>query len=188
MLALCLLLALSFGDADMRTRVAQQRAVRTANAQVAADRARAQASYRVPAPPRINYVQGVAPGIDPRLMTPAQTDFDTGTIYYTQPLEKFDKAHEVGHVLDGEVLTDGDRAYFQKLMHAPAGKWYAGSAADAGGPSEWFADYYGAAAMHSDPTHGQAWGYAQIGPKRLKRFQRALARLGERHNLKPYQP
>lgn len=120
-------------------------------------------------------------------MTVAQTDAQSGTIYYAQPLDKFAKAHEVGHALDAQVLTDGDRAYFQKLMHAPAGPWYQGSAADTGGgPSEWFGDYYGAVYTNFDPDHGGLGSYAQIGPKRLKRFEQALQRLAKRRNLKPY--
>lgn len=183
------LLALIPAGSDMRVRSAQNQAAQAARAKAVADQARTLASFYAPAPPRIRYVRGVAPGTPVGVMSPAQTDIASGTIYYTQPLEKFDKAHEVGHVLDGEVLTDGDRQYFQKLMHAPAGAWYGGSAADTGGSAfEWFGDYYAAAAMHADPAHGQAWGYAQIGPKRLKRFQQAIERLGKRHNLQPYQP
>lgn len=143
----------------------------------------------VPAPPKVGYVYGVAPGTPEGVMSPAQTDPKTGTIYYTQPLDKYDKAHEVGHVLDGEVLTDGDRHYFQKLMHAPAGAWNQGSAADTGGgASEWFGDYYAAAAVHMDPRHGMLGNYAQIGPRRLRRFQQAVERLGKRHHLQAYQP
>lgn len=187
---LAVLLALtSPADADMRTKAAQYQAMQAARAKVSADRARAAALYSVPAPPVIHYVHGLAPSEPANSMSVAQTDFATGTIYSTQPLTKFDMAHEVGHVLDGEILSEGDRRFFQRLMHAPAGEWYQGSAADTGGgPSEWFGDYYAAAAVHLDPRHGMLGNYAQIGPKRLKRFQQAIERLGKRHGLQPYQP
>lgn len=141
----------------------------------------------VPAPPVMNFAQGVAPGTPAGVMSPAQTDFTTNTIYSTQPLERYDRAHEVGHLFDSQILSPGDRNFFQKLMHAPSGAWNQGSAADTGGgPSEWFGDYYAAAVVDMDPDHEMLGNYAQIGPKRLKRFEQALGRLGRRHGLQPY--
>jgi hypothetical protein len=140
-----------------------------------------------PMPPNVRFVDGVAPGTPAGVLSGAQTDMNNGTIYSTVPLEPFDRAHEVGHVFDVQVLSDGDRRSFQRLMQAPSGAWNQGSAADTGGgPSEWFGDYYAAAATRMDPEHEHLGNYAKIGPKRLKRFERAMDRLGKRRNLLPY--
>jgi hypothetical protein len=172
---------------DAGTRASEHQAARTAAGQTSVNREKARNAYTVPAPPSVKWVRGVAPGTPAGVMSPAQTDFVTNPIYSTQPLERYDRAHEVGHLFDSQVLSPGDHNFFQKLMHAPAGAWYQGSAADTGGgPSEWFGDYYAAAVVDMDPDHEMLGNYAQIGPKRLKRFEKALQRLAERHNLKPY--
>ena len=144
----------------------------------------------MPAPPRVQYVRGTMPG-DARASEYAlTTDAQRGIVYYTgkQPLTGFEKGHETGHVFDAEVLTDGDRHFFQRLMHAPSGAWNAGSGYEGGtsSPAEWFADYYGAAATHVNPHHTSIASYADIGPKRLARFEAALTRLGQRRGLLAY--
>lgn len=166
---------------------ARYAAVQGAAAQVAVDRARAAAPY-VPAPPKINYVQGVAPGHDQAADATAEAVGAAQTVYYQTPMDGFTRGHEAGHIFDYEVLSDGDRAYFQRLLHTPAGAWRTGTGTGAGmhSPNEAFADYYGAAATHLDPAKRTVSSYVPIGPKRLKRFEAALARLGKRHNLKPY--
>lgn len=144
-------------------------------------------SLLVPAAPQVTFTRGTHPALPPDVMSPAQTDRASGTIYYSQPLSKFARAHEVAHLLDAQVLSDGDRRFFQRLMHAPSGEWRQGSAADTrGGPSEWFADYYAFAALGIDPRRSYEDSYATVGPKRLLRFQKALDRLGRRHGLRPY--
>lgn len=143
----------------------------------------------VPAPPVINYVQGYAPNTAQEdVMGNAAYYAPTDTIYYQRKLENSAKAHELGHALDEQVLNDGDRVYFQKLMHAPGGEWNSGTGLQGGAtsPNEWFADYYQAAALHLDPRTQSQAAYATIGPVRLKRFEAALARLAKRKNLQPY--
>lgn len=144
----------------------------------------------VPAPPTMNLVQGLAPGLTPEeTMGTAAFDSGSNTLYYQGKLDKSTRAHETGHAFDHQILSDGDRSFFQKLMHAPSGAWQSGSGLQGGlaSPSEWFADYYQASALGLDPRRENQAAYAQIGPKRLQRFEQALDRLGRRHNLLPYQ-
>ena len=102
--------------------------------------------------------------------------------------------HELGHLIDAQFLSDGDRAYFAKMLHAPAGSWLddrTGEGHPEGNPAEWFADYYAAATTGFKPTHRKGGvivtndeaSYATIGAKRLRRFQAALERLRARHGL-----
>lgn len=146
----------------------------------------------MPAPPTVRYVHGAYPG-HPDLGQ--ATDTGNATIYWQGdgPLGAFPRAHEVGHLFDAQVLNDGDRRYFQRLMHAPGGAWDQGTGnqGGTGSPVEWFADYYGAAATGFDPRPSTRGGadissYAIIGPKRLERFKKALDRLGRRNALLPY--
>jgi hypothetical protein len=51
--------------------------------------------------------------------------------------DRFTLAHELGHQFDRQYLTDADRAWLRRLMHAPARAWFTYAGAD-----EWFADYY----------------------------------------------
>jgi hypothetical protein len=137
----------------------------------------------------IHYVTGKGPGAPSNATGNAYYDPDTHTVYSSG--DNFARGHETGHAFDQEVLSDGDRHYFQRLLHAPAGSWNRGTGATAEGlvsPSEWFADFYGAAAIRLDPRHDGVSAYATIGPKRLKRFEAALARLGKRRGLEPYSP
>lgn len=142
----------------------------------------------VPAAPVVNYVQGYAPGITQENATgTAAYDANTDTVYYQGRLRKSTKAHELGHALDDQVLTDGDRAYFQKLLHAPAGEWNTGTGLQGlASPNEIFADYYQAAALHLDPRRQSEASYTTVGPVRLKRFEAALARIAARKHLQPY--
>jgi hypothetical protein len=52
-------------------------------------------------------------------------------------LDKFTLAHELGHQFDRQFLTDADREWLRRVMHAPGGEWIRRFGAD-----EWFADYY----------------------------------------------
>lgn len=144
-------------------------------------------SLLVPMPATVNFVNGW-PADQPDTMGTALTDLASNTIYYRQPLDKFARAHEVGHLLDSQVLTDGDRHYFQRVMHAPAGAWNQGTGMDGGfqSPNEWFADYYAAAASGLNLSRESVSSYATLRPKRLRRFARALDRLGHRRDLQPY--
>lgn len=149
----------------------------------------------IPAPPVVNVKYE---RIDPNLngngqMTTAYADPDTNTIHI--PLDgvhKFVKAHEVGHLFDAQILTDGDRRYFTRLMRAPAGPWSYANTSDPRGeisPQEWFADYYGAAATGLTPANGVSPGsYAEIDDRRMRAFEKAMSRLMVRHKLRLYRP
>jgi hypothetical protein len=122
---------------------------------------------------------------------------DKGEIHVLKGTDKFTLAHETGHLLDAQVLSDGDRQFFQRLLHSPTGPWNQGTGAAGGyhSPSEQFADYYAAAATGYDPrpkrkgkaiSGGSTDSYTPIGPKRLKRLTQALERLQRRNNLQDY--
>jgi hypothetical protein len=152
----------------------------------------AQANAYVPAPRNLRVVDGTAPGLPADAISGAQSVPSEGVVYLTKAADSFGRAHEVGHVFDAQDLSDGDRTYFQKLMHAPGGQWNQGTGLKGGlhSPHEWFADYYGAAATGvtgDDLRRGQGISsYATLGPKRLDRFIAALERLGRRQGLDPY--
>lgn len=143
----------------------------------------------VPAPPHITYVTSLPAGDENT--TSDEADPATGTVYTNGNTGRFARGHETGHIFDAEILTPGDRNYFQRILQAPTGPWNRGTGATIEGlrsPSEWFADYYGAAAMHLDPTRELVSAYAPIGPVRLARFEAALGRVGRRHHLPQYVP
>lgn len=147
-------------------------------------------SLVVPMAPRVQFVHGTMPG-DTGASTEvsaAATDGASGTVYYQQPLSDYARAHEIGHLFDHQILTDGDRRYFSRLLQVPGeGDWRRGTGSNGmESPSEWFADYYAAAATNLDPRRGSVASYASVGPKRLVRFTKALDRLGRRHGLQPY--
>lgn len=143
---------------------------------------------RVPTPPRVEYVRGFPPGTTQAdFFGDASSDGAAGKIYFQGTLTRSARAHELGHLLDREVLTDGDRQYFQHLMHAPTGPWDPGTGLlGLRSPCEWFADYYQAAALRLDPTRQNEAAYTTIGPRRLVRFEHALDRLARRFNLSDY--
>jgi hypothetical protein len=85
--------------------------------------------------------------------------------------------HELGHLFDWQSLSDGDRRYFTRILHAPS-DWERGG-------REWFADYYGAAAEGIDLRRENIISYAPLTLKRMRRFQAAMTRLGRRQNLAP---
>lgn len=142
-----------------------------------------------PAPPSVRYTQGTAPGLPQNAMGTAAYSADEDTVYYQGILDPATKAHETGHAFDDQILSDGDRRFFQRTMGMPDGEWRTGTGLNADGlksPSEWFADYYAAAVLGLDPERQSEAAYAQIGPKRLARFSAALDRLGRRQGLKSY--
>lgn len=149
----------------------------------------------VPAPPVVHTVYGP---VDPNVNTDgaavgAYSDPATQTIYLPNAPSAFMRAHETAHLFDSEVLTAGDRSYFQRIMHAPQGPWNHGEAygkvEGEVSPNEWFADYYGALASGMTPDKGYSVGqFAEIGAKRLQNFAAALERVGRRRGLQPYRP
>jgi hypothetical protein len=140
-----------------------------------------------PAPPLINYVQGVAPGVPADAMGNAAYVPESHTVYSQGKPDRYSRAHEAGHAFDSEVLNPGQRVLFQRLMGLPAGPWSTGTGLQGlRSPSEWFADYYSAAANHVNPRLENTAAYATITPKRLKRFENALVRLGRQQRLAAY--
>lgn len=139
----------------------------------------------MPAPPTVNYAYGLDPNVTADGQHPtAYTYGDTVHLpdHAKSMTNSFIKAHETGHVFDTEVLSDGDRYFLSRLIHAPPGPWQQQSVYKS--PNEWFADYYAAAASGVSPTNGDSVSmYATIGPKRLKRFEAALGRIAKRQHL-----
>lgn len=188
MLALIVALALGSGSGDVERRVPAHRALMDAAAK--------QPKPYVPAPPVVNVVyESVDPSVNGGSeMVSAYTDAANNTIHLPKNPSPFMRSHETGHLFDSQVLSDGDRNYFQRIMHAPAGPWDHGQAYGKVegnvSPNEWFADYYGAYAANLTGLNGQPsiGSFAMITPKRMKRFISALERLGHRNNLQPYRP
>lgn len=142
----------------------------------------------------------IPPGVAPDEISSAYYDPNTNTVHTPPGVDRYGRAHEVGHALDHENLSDGDRAFFQRLMHAPQGQWQTGTGSKGlYSPNEMFADYYAAVATGYDPKPKKLKGggtryssapssYAtNIGPKRLKRFAKALERLQARQGLSDYE-
>ncbi len=135
----------------------------------------------IPTPPVLKYQRGQPEGVNP--LGVACYEPATDTIYFDGPmLHRSVRAHETGHAFDDQILTAGDRVYFQRLMHAPAGPWDP-EGDGTNSPSEWFAEYYAAAAMNHDPRVEANVAYVQPGPKRLVRFRKALVRLAARRGI-----
>lgn len=136
--------------------------------------------------------QKTATGWEPDGMFTAGSDTAAGTVYVEagQHLTPFEKAHEMGHMLADRVLTAGDRHYFQRQMGlGDRQPWDTGTGSTGySSPSEWFADYYAAAATKMDLKKEGVSSYATIGPKRLAAIEAALGRIGKRYNLQPYKP
>jgi hypothetical protein len=103
--------------------------------------------------------------------------------------DEFTAAHELAHLLDFGSLDDAWRRRFQRTMGMPAGEWRRGTGMTREGlrsPSEWFGDYYAAAAIRMRPGEGVG-SYATITPRRLRRFERALTQFaGTQPLLRPY--
>jgi hypothetical protein len=181
MLVLCVVALISCGG-PMRV-IPQRNALTEAAAQV-----QALARPYVPAPPRAQVIRAQQPGIQWPGDAWASADAGAGIVYAPNGLGRFERAHEFGHLFDGQVLGDGDRGYFTHLFGLK-GPWYQGTASQGlRSPVEWFADYYGAAAIGFDPTRRGIASYADIDSRTLRRFEAALARLGHRRDLSAYAP
>lgn len=116
--------------------------------------------------------------------TAGYTNTETGEIFLNE-YDPYNYAHELFHVLDAQVLTDQDRARFQKILKLD-GPWDQGTGTKGGfnSPSEKVADYYAAAALGLDLVgkNRQVVGsYAQPTPRRLRRMGRSFERLLARH-------
>lgn len=143
-----------------------------------------------PAPLRYSILTGK---IDPSQinggteMVGAYADPATATVHVQPDPSPFAVTHELGHLFDSQILTEGDRRYFTRIMHAPGGPWNRGEATgkvDGNiSPNEWFSDYYGAMATGFDANEGGIGSFAVMTPKRLHNFEAALGRLGKRRGL-----
>lgn len=143
----------------------------------------------VPAPPRVQFVPGRAPDLPLDSMAPAASNGAQGIIWSERPLDKMGRGHEVGHLLDAQVLTDGDRSWFQRhFFKESPGAWNQGTGSKGLlSPNELFADWYGNAVAGNDPAKGWESSYDAIpDAKQFRQFVAALDRLGKRNGLKPY--
>jgi hypothetical protein len=151
---------------------------------------------RPPAPPRSNIVYGDLSDA-PTNAGPVGGYSEGENIHVLPGVDQYTVAHEMGHLLDNQVLSDGDRNFFARLLQTSPGAWNRGTGAAGGyhSPSEAFADYYAAAATNYDPrpkrkgkavSGGGVDSYTRIGPKRLRRYKKALERLQARRGLEDY--
>ena len=116
-----------------------------------------------------------------------------GTVYADRGTDRYTLAHEIGHALDHLNLSDADRQRFYRIMmpkkykRNPGRPWEGGTGTSGGHSSlsEWFADYYAAAATNLDLSRENASAYADLRPKRLRRFKRELRRVGLEDKLEP---
>lgn len=144
--------------------------------------------YYVPAPRQVQYARGSVPGDLDGANYGAAADTATNTIYFNGPqLARSTKGHETAHILDAQVLTDGQRQFFTHLMGL-SGAWDQGTGySGMKSPKEFFADWYGNAANNHDGVHRWDSAYAPPpDPKAYKRFRQALERLARRQQLGRY--
>lgn len=144
----------------------------------------------VPAPRQFSVITAT---IDPAQvndgteMVGAYADPATATVHVQPDPAPVAVGHELGHLVDSQLLTDGDRRAFTRIMHAPPGPWNRGEATgrvDGNiSPNEWFGDFYGAAATGLDANTTSLGSFAIITPKRLHNFEAALRRFGRRNHL-----
>lgn len=142
-------------------------------------------TYRLPAPLSAKVTYG--PLTDQELggqMTGGLTYPDQGTIRLPER-DPYGLAHELFHVLDAQVLTDADRARFQKILRLNAGPWNSGTGTKGYvSPDEIAADYFAALATNLDIRKAGSGAYvSEYGPKRLRRFGNSLERLLKRRGL-----
>lgn len=145
----------------------------------------------IPAPPVVNYQRGLPEGMAADEITPAAYDPNTKTVHFAETLSKVARGHELGHAFDHQVLTEGDRTYFIRLMGLECpwdqGTGYTPVALAGKSPIETFADWYGNAINKHDAVH--SWDASYTSPpdaKTFRRFKQALVRLGRRHSLPLY--
>ena len=178
-----LLLLVSPAMANERRLAEKARAQTERKARTLAERARDQ-TYTIPLPPKWAITRGSAVLEDGQLGTGGWSIGQTGEIRLpeAEPGERvgradvFSAAHELAHALDAQSLDDPWRRRFQSIMGAPAGPWDTGTGPNGKrSPSEWFGDYYGAAAINMRPMEGMGAYVDDITPRRLRQFRRALS-------------
>jgi hypothetical protein len=133
---------------------------------------------RVPLPPRYVIIHAACPDRDGLGLSCAYYD---GRVYLAPGASDFAFWHELGHVFDAEVMTEGDRRWFMRRLSTRTTWWSRGPGDRS--PSELFADAYGICALGLHPDGGEwidAYGY-EPGRKRHRQICAAIGRVGERH-------
>jgi hypothetical protein len=132
--------------------------------------------FRVPSPPQYVIIRVACPdGIG------GSCAFHDGRVYLARGASDFAYWHELGHVFDAELLTDGDRRWFMGRLSRRTTWWSHGPGDPS--PFELFADAYATCALGLTPARGawvDAYGY-RPGPKRHRQICSAIGRVGERH-------
>lgn len=153
-------------------------------------------SSLVPAPPEFSVVYSNpkdAGGIDPATGQPfpavgQYADINTNTVHTTRGFGERQIAQDIGQLFGYNVLTPGDRHYFSRLLGTDPANWENKSGANVQGEhgDEAFANYYSVAATGGlDKGEGLMLGMTSIDPRRLKKFSKAINRLGKRRGLEP---
>lgn len=149
--------------------------------------------YRLPLPARYSITLGSTVLPDGRLGTGGWTRPDTGEIRLparpagqkVSRADVFAASHELAHALDAQSMDDPWRRRFQSIMGMPADRpWSYGTGPTPEGklsPSEWFGDYYGAAAVRLRPNEGMGTYVDDIDARRLRQFERAMTEFSAVH-------
>ena len=125
-------------------------------------------------------------------------DWTTGEIWIGKRPHRFAISHEIGHIFDGQVLSDEDREWFtDALDFEPGTPWQTGDVREgtpSGGPMEHFADAYAACdlGLHPDGVRRgraiysdwiSAYGYMPTATQH-RRICRRIAEVGIGAGLK----
>lgn len=151
--------------------------------------------YLVPAPPHYSIVYdnpANAGGIDPATGQPfpavgQYADTNTNTVHTTRGTSRRSIAQDVGQLVGYNVLTPGDRHYFQRILGVGDAPWDNVHGAQNGAPvtgDETFANYYSVAAT-GGVRAGESLllGETSIDARKLRQFTSAIGRLGRRNHL-----
>jgi hypothetical protein len=121
---------------------------------------------------------------------------DGETVYSQGGIDGRTLAHELGHNLDAQSLTDDDRRRLAVVMGRPNDPWdvpdrRGAGAADRSSLSERFASLYAMLAVGAYPRAGRSIGdgYLDEDPpsrRELLRFGRSMMRFGARSGLQDY--
>ena len=91
--------------------------------------------------------------------------YPNGTVYFDETnkwANPFDRAHEIGHAFDFEILSGYDHARFAQLINV-YGDWDGPNIDRHGGPAgplrEDFADAYAGCLLHVNPSEDSGYGY-----------------------------
>lgn len=147
-------------------------------------------SLYVPAPPKASLIyEDTLENAGLPMMAGAYANTDTMTVHALRGqggLDNYSAGHELGHLFSKQILSDGDRRYFSRLLGTDPTRWENLTGADqpeivAG--DEAFADYYSAAAAGFNPRRDSYARYVNVDPRTYRKFSAALGRLGRRHDL-----